>query len=111
MIWRRGGGDQKMSKFHDSQNKNQHLKFLYISKRMGVCMGVCTWISCGFDLGRSFDSISVELGRTVVFVENWNCIVLGPNRAKRGSHANSRIFEKGSLAIDFDEIQQINNML
>ena len=36
------------------------------------------------DLGRSFDSISSKLGRVVVPIENWNCIVFGPNRPNEG---------------------------
>ena len=36
------------------------------------------------DLGRSFDSISLKLGRTVVSVENWNCIIFGSIRPDEG---------------------------
>jgi len=67
MTW--GKEDQKMSTFHDSQNQNP--KFLYK-------------ISFAFDSGRSFDSISLKLGRTVVSIENWSCIVFGSLRPNEG---------------------------
>ena len=51
-----------MSTFHDSQNQN--LKFV-------VCMYKISFV---FDLGRSFDSISLTLGRTAISVENCSCI-------------------------------------
>ena len=37
-----------------------------------------------FDLGRSFDSISLKLGRTVVSIEDRSCIVFGPIRPNEG---------------------------
>jgi len=43
------------------------------------------------------DSISLKLGRTVVSIENWSCIVFGsirPNEGGAGGYANSRIFGK-----------------
>jgi len=54
-------------------------------------------ISFVFDLGRSFDSISLKLGRTVVSVEDWGCIVFGsirPNEGGAEGYANLRIFRK-----------------
>ena len=36
------------------------------------------------DLGRSFDSISLKLGRTVVSVENRSCIIFGSIRPNEG---------------------------
>ena len=36
------------------------------------------------DLGRSFDSISLKLGRTVVSVENWSDIIFGTIRPNEG---------------------------
>ena len=50
-----------------------------------------------FDLGRSFDSISLKLDRTVVSIEGWSFIVFGPiwlNEGGAGSNTNSRIFGK-----------------
>ena len=60
---------------------------------------MCIRDSCDteLDLGRSFDSISLKLGRTVVSIEDWSCIVLGlirPNAMGAGSYANLRIFRK-----------------
>ena len=49
------------------------------------------------DLGHSFDSISLKLGRPVVSVENWSCIIfesVGPNEGGARGSANSRIFRK-----------------
>ena len=51
------------------------------------------------DLGRSFDSISLKLARTVVSVEDWSCIIFGairPNEGEGGARgsANSKIFRK-----------------
>ena len=49
------------------------------------------------DLGCSFDSISLKLGRTVVSVENWSCIIFGSIRLNEGGatgSTNSRIFRK-----------------
>ena len=43
------------------------------------------------DLGRSLDSISLKLGRTVVSVENWSCIIFGsvrPNEGGAGRYTN-----------------------
>ena len=37
-----------------------------------------------FDLGRSFYSISFELDRIVGTMKNWDCVVLGPDRPKKG---------------------------
>ena len=50
-----------------------------------------------FDLGRSFDWISLKLGRAVVRIEYWCCIVFGSVRPNEGGvrgHANSKIFRK-----------------
>jgi len=64
---------------------------------MYVCMYVCVRFPSPFNLGRSFDSISLKLGRTVVSMENWSCIVFGSIRSDeegaRG-YAISRIFRK-----------------
>ena len=49
------------------------------------------------DLERSFDSISLKLGRMVVSVENWSCIIFGsiqPDEGGARGSANSRIFRK-----------------
>jgi len=49
------------------------------------------------DLGCSFDSISLKVGRTVVSVENWSCIIFGsirPNEGGANGSANMRIFRK-----------------
>jgi len=49
-------------------------------------MYVCTYkISFALDSGRSFDWISLKLGRTVVSIENWCCIVFGSIRPNEGS--------------------------
>jgi len=45
--------------------------------------------------GRCFDLISLKLDRTAVPIENWSCVVFGPNQPNEGSpggYANSRIF-------------------
>ena len=78
---------------------------LYI--RMYVCMGVCMYkISFAFDTGRSFDSIFVKLGRTVVSVENWSCIVFEPIRPnEEGLRKFENFLENENLTTDFSEIQ------
>ena len=44
-------------------------------------MYVCMYkISFAFDTGRSFDWISLKLGRAVVCIEYWCCIVFGSVR-------------------------------
>jgi len=57
---------------------------------------VCMYkISFVFDLGRSFDSISSKLGRTIASIENR--IVFGsiwPNKGGARGYANTRIFRK-----------------
>ena len=74
-----------MSSFRDSQNQNPKCVYMYVA------------ITFTFDLRRSFDSISLKLGGTVVSIENWSCIVFGsipPNEEEAGSYANLRIFRK-----------------
>jgi len=59
-------------------------------------MYVCGRFFFGFDLGRNFYSISLKLDIVVGNIENWTCIVFGPNRPKSGGagdHVNSRIFD------------------
>jgi len=45
------------------------------------------------NVGRSFDSIYLELGRTVVPIEDWSCIVFGPIRSHEGGSWELRKFE------------------
>jgi len=63
-----------------------------------IFMYACMYkISFVFDLGRNFVAISLKLGRTVVSIENWSCIVsesIRPNEGEARGHANSRIFRK-----------------
>ena len=65
-------------------------------------------ISFAFDLGRSFYSISLKLGKTVVSIENWCCIVFGSIRPSEGRAGVTQIrefLEKENLTTDFSEIQ------
>ena len=61
------------------------------------------------DLGRSFDSISLKLGRAVVSVENWSCIVFGSIRPNEGGGLGvpqiRKFLENEYLTTDFSEIQ------
>ena len=65
------------------------------------------------DLGRSFDSISLKPGRTVISIVDWNCMVFGtirPNEGGAGSCARgelgiAQIREFVELTTDFSEIQ------
>jgi len=96
----RGRGDQKMPTFYDSQNQNP--KWYY--------MHVCIWkISFAFELAHSFVLISLKLGKTVVSIEDWSCIVFGslrprPYEAGAGGYANMRFLENGNLTTNFSEI-------
>ena len=71
-----------MSSFHGSQNQNPKSVYMY----------ACTYVAIRFlfDLRRSFDSIPLKLDKTVVSIENWNCIVFGlirPIERRAGSCA------------------------
>ena len=56
-------------------------------------MDVCE-ISFAFDSGRCFDSISLKLGKMVVSIENWCCIVFGSIRPNEGGHLNLKKFHQ-----------------
>ena len=86
MTW--GRGTKKCLRFITPRTRIQNLYIIY------VCMYE---ISFTFDTGRSFDWISLKLGRAVVCIEYWSCIVLGliqPNEGGIRGHANSGIFRK-----------------
>jgi len=75
-----------------------------------TCMYVRRYeISFAFDTGRSFDWISLKLGRTVVCIENWCCIVFGSIRSNEGrARGVTQIREylvNENLTTDFFEIQ------
>jgi len=82
--WPGGGGTKKCPRFMTSRTRIQNLYVIYK-------------ISFVFDSGRSFDSISLELGKTIISIENCSCIVFGsiwPNEGGARGYANSRIFRK-----------------
>ena len=67
------------------------------------------------DLGRSFGAISVKLGRTVVPVEDYSCIVFGPQfgpmRGELGVTQIREFLENETLTTNFFEIEYIDNLL
>jgi len=76
-------GEGGPNTFHDFQNQNP--KF--------VCMYK---VSFTFNLRRRLVSISLKLGRTVVPMNNWSCMVFSPIRSYEGGWrcTNSRIFRE-----------------
>ena len=66
------------------------------------------------DLGRRFDSISLKLDRTVVYIEDWSVIAFGPiwpNEGELGVPQIRESLENENLITDFSEIQYIDKLL
>ena len=69
-------------------------------------MYVCIYkISFAFDTGRSFNWISLKLGRAVVCIENWCLDQFGPMRGELGVPQIRKFLGNEYLTTNFSEIQ------